>query len=315
MICGLAPRRSSSGSCRPTGSGSAGPCRSWLKPRTATGRRSGSSTGCPRVVPFPAASDCAAGSRRYRAPTGSRGWAALRTSPTRISPRARFQPLEAAEDALAHWRSFAPSLEHLVRSLAHALDSRRAVAWTRGASGRLEERVMWSAAGATRGPSQTLPESAVAAQHGPLARIAWAGGGESCHECRLRRPRDLAREYRRGAHLRVEGSSVSRRGARGCASLARVGARRPTDRRPAGGRESQALGSRARGSSVCRRWVRRAGHRPAPLRQPGHGEDALHPRLREARGQRSLRGRRAGAAPGPDRLKGRSGRYITCVVG
>ncbi|MFZ0377061.1 MAG: LuxR C-terminal-related transcriptional regulator [Solirubrobacteraceae bacterium] len=85
--------------------------------------------------------------------------------------------LEAAEDALAHWRSFAPSLEHLVRSLALALDSPRAVAWTRGASGRLEERVKWSAAGATPGPSQSLPESAVAAQHKPLARMAWAGGG------------------------------------------------------------------------------------------------------------------------------------------
>jgi DNA-binding CsgD family transcriptional regulator len=84
--------------------------------------------------------------------------------------------LEAAEDGLAHWRSFAPSLEHLVRSLALALDSPRAVAWTRGASGRLEERVEWNAPGATPGAGQTSPESAVAAQHRPLARMAWAAG-------------------------------------------------------------------------------------------------------------------------------------------
>ena len=120
--------------------------------------------------------------------------------------------------------------------------------------------------------------------------LAWVGGRRaaqtsrpdgvgrqrgSCHRRRLRRPCDLAREYRRGVHLRVEGSSVSRRGARGCASMARVGARPPTDRRPTGGRGNQALGSRARGPSACGRWLRRAGHRPAPVRQPRDGEDAL----------------------------------------
>lgn len=51
------------------------------------------------------------------------------------------------------------------------------MAWTRGANGRLEERVKWSAAGAIRGANQTSPGSAVAAQHRPLARMAWAGGG------------------------------------------------------------------------------------------------------------------------------------------
>jgi DNA-binding CsgD family transcriptional regulator len=84
--------------------------------------------------------------------------------------------LEAAEDALAHWRSFAPSLERLLRCLALALDSPRAVAWTRGANGRLEERIKWTAAGATPGAGQASPESAVAAQHRPLARMAWADG-------------------------------------------------------------------------------------------------------------------------------------------
>ncbi len=85
--------------------------------------------------------------------------------------------LEAAEHALARWRSFAPSLEQLLRGLALALDSPRAVAWTRGASGRLEERVRWSAAGMAPDAPQTSPEPAVAAQHRSLARMAWAGGG------------------------------------------------------------------------------------------------------------------------------------------
>jgi DNA-binding CsgD family transcriptional regulator len=85
--------------------------------------------------------------------------------------------LEAGEHALAQWRSFAPSLEELLRRVALALDSPRAVAWTRGASGRLEVRVRWSAADATPDPAQTSAESAVAAQHRPLARMAWVGGG------------------------------------------------------------------------------------------------------------------------------------------
>ncbi|HTX12201.1 MAG TPA: helix-turn-helix transcriptional regulator, partial [Solirubrobacteraceae bacterium] len=85
--------------------------------------------------------------------------------------------LEAAEDALAHWRSFAPSLEHLLRSVALALDSPRAVAWTRGSSGRLEVRVKWSAAGAHSDAGQSSPESAVTAQHRSLARIVWTSGG------------------------------------------------------------------------------------------------------------------------------------------
>jgi ATP/maltotriose-dependent transcriptional regulator MalT len=92
-----------------------------------------------------------------------------------LSARA-LSALEAAEPALAHWRSFAPSLERLLRSLALALDSPRAVAWTRGASGRLEERVRWSAAGMTADAAPASPESAVAAQHRSLARTVWAGG-------------------------------------------------------------------------------------------------------------------------------------------
>jgi DNA-binding CsgD family transcriptional regulator len=84
--------------------------------------------------------------------------------------------LQAAEDALARWRAFAPSLENLIRRLATPLDSPLAMAWTRGANGRLETRITWNAPRSDHVVAQASPESAIAAHHRSLARTVWAGG-------------------------------------------------------------------------------------------------------------------------------------------
>lgn len=83
--------------------------------------------------------------------------------------------LEAAEDALARWRSFAPSLEYLLRRLAIPLDSPSAVAWGRGSSGRLEPRVTWNMDGTTAGAAAEPPTGpGAASQQRALARMVWA---------------------------------------------------------------------------------------------------------------------------------------------
>jgi DNA-binding CsgD family transcriptional regulator len=86
--------------------------------------------------------------------------------------------LEAAEDALRRWRSFAPSLQHLLGRLATALNSPRATAWGRGSNGRLEPRAVWSAPGTATGePAEPLTDSLAESQQRALARTVWATRG------------------------------------------------------------------------------------------------------------------------------------------
>ena len=83
--------------------------------------------------------------------------------------------LDAAEEAFSRWRSFAPSLEGLLRALAARLDSPQAMAWTRGVNGRLGPRLQWGARGS--GPAALASragDTAVGAHHRSLARTVWA---------------------------------------------------------------------------------------------------------------------------------------------
>ena len=91
-----------------------------------------------------------------------------------LSARAQ-AALTAADQALSGWRSFVPGTEQLLSGLAASLEAPTAVAWIRGANGRLEARTHWSASGSADGRvAQPAPGSALMAHHRSLARTVWA---------------------------------------------------------------------------------------------------------------------------------------------
>jgi len=114
-----------------------------------------------------------------QAPDGGRSaWLGVAQDVTEAYVSARaLNAREAAEDALARWGGFTPSMKGLIRRLAPALDSPLAMAWIRNPAGRLEVCARWSAPGvpASLGePTPEAPSSLPGGHHRPIARAVWA---------------------------------------------------------------------------------------------------------------------------------------------